>query len=189
MLSRYSLNQFWNPTNELGFGEGHTMENQVSARLRTRSSREVGFTLIELMITVAIVAILATIAYPSYRDYVIRGQVVSATNGLTALQANMERFYQDNRQYTDAGAILSPCDAPPTITNFTLTCTAVNNVLANPPVQTFVLTATGMAASPVAGFVYTLDNTSLQQTNIATPAPSNWQRTCNPGWSTKAGQC
>ena len=43
------------------------------------------------MITVAIVAILASIALPSYRDYILRGQLVDATNLLSAGRANMER--------------------------------------------------------------------------------------------------
>jgi type IV pilus assembly protein PilE len=155
------------------------MNKRVSAPPRRHIPRASGFTLIELMITVSIVAILAAIAIPSYHDYVLRGQVVSATNGLTALQANMERFYQDNRQYTDSGALLSPCDAPPTITNFTQTCVVT--------AQTFVLTATG--TGPMAGFKYILDNTSNQQTAITAPAPHNWIIACPSSWSTRAGQC
>ncbi len=73
--------------------------------------RAQGFTLIELMIVVAIVAILTTIAYPNYRDYVIRGQLVDATQGLAAVRANMERYFQDNRSYVASAR--SPLPAAP----------------------------------------------------------------------------
>ena len=68
-----------------------------------------GLTLIQLMITVAIIGILATIALPNYSEYILRGQIVDATNGLAAMQANMERHFQDNRTYATSGTFASPC--------------------------------------------------------------------------------
>jgi len=65
------------------------------------------------MIVVAIVAILTTIAYPNYRDYVIRGQLVEGTTALASLRANMERYYQDNRTYITSAAFPSPCATAP----------------------------------------------------------------------------
>lgn len=52
-----------------------------------------GFTLIELMIVVAIVGIIAAIAYPSYRDSVVRSQRADATTTVARLAAAQERFY------------------------------------------------------------------------------------------------
>src|SRR5579864_6901524 len=83
------------------------MHHKLSSR-STQPGLTRGFKLIELMITVAIVAILAAIALPSYRDYVLRGQITQATNALSTLRANMERQYQDNRQYTTQGTFVSP---------------------------------------------------------------------------------
>lgn len=52
-----------------------------------------GFTLIELMIVVAIVGIIAAIAYPSYRDSIVRSQRTDATVTVSRLAAAQERFY------------------------------------------------------------------------------------------------
>ena len=70
----------------------------MTTRLRV-SSASPGFTLIELMITVAIVGILAAVAYPSYLEQVAKGRRTEAKAIL--LQANqwMERFYAENYRY------------------------------------------------------------------------------------------
>ena len=60
-----------------------------------------GFTLIELMITIAIIAILASIALPSYNSYVARSKIAEATSELSQWRNAAERYYQDNRNYTD----------------------------------------------------------------------------------------
>jgi type IV pilus assembly protein PilE len=60
-----------------------------------------GMTLIELMIVVAIVAILASIAIPAYGRYVMRANRVDGTAALLRLAAAQERFYLQNNTYTD----------------------------------------------------------------------------------------
>ena len=62
-----------------------------------------GFTLIEVMTAVAIVAVLAAIAVPPYRDYVMRGQIQEGTTFLSDGRVKMEQFFQDNRTYADVG--------------------------------------------------------------------------------------
>jgi prepilin-type N-terminal cleavage/methylation domain-containing protein len=155
------------------------------SRIRHRPSQ--GFTLIELMITVAIVAILAAIAYPNYRNYVIRGQLVDATQGLSAVRANMERYYQDNRSYL-AGLTAPPCGTLPAVApvvagNFTITCASA---AANPDV--FIATATGNAGTNAAGFTFTVDQNDAQTTTVAPPAPSAFVN-CPNAWVTKTGGC
>jgi type IV pilus assembly protein PilE len=59
-----------------------------------------GFTLIELMIGVAIIGILTTIAYPSYLDYVTRSNRSEALRELMFVAGLEEQFYIDNHTYT-----------------------------------------------------------------------------------------
>jgi type IV pilus assembly protein PilE len=59
-----------------------------------------GFTLVELMITVAIIAIISAIAYPNYTRYVMRSNRTDATAALLRLAAAQEKFYLQNNTYT-----------------------------------------------------------------------------------------
>ena len=141
-----------------------------------------GFTLIEVMIVVAIVAILAAVAIPSYRDYILRGQLVDATTLLSTMRADMERYYQDNRRYTAVGAFTPPCQIPANLTrgSFTVAC-----VVADGPPATFLLTATGSGST--AGFVYTINQ---QDTRTTVTLGGNWggAPTPNTCWVLKRGQ-
>lgn len=60
-----------------------------------------GVTLIELMVVVVVVTILASIAVPSYRNYMIRTQRTEARTALLQLQAAQEKFYLQNNRYSD----------------------------------------------------------------------------------------
>lgn len=127
-----------------------------------------GFTLIELMVTVAIIAILASIALPSYSDYITRGKIPTATTGLSSLRAQMEQYYQDNRNY---GAGACGVLTLPTSSTFTFTCTVGGTN------QSFTATATGNAS--MNGFIYTIDELGNQ---VTTGLP-------NAGWGTAPINC
>lgn len=137
-----------------------------------------GFTLIELMITVAIVAILASIAVPSYTAYIKRARITEAVSGLAGMGANMERYFQDNRTYT--GACAANTVAPlPTAKSFTFSCPTLNTA-------TFTVLASGTGS--MAGFGYSIDQASARTT---TGVPAGWNvpnpNTC---WALKAdGSC
>lgn len=64
-------------------------------------TKQRGVTLIELMTVIVVLAILASIAVPSYRRYLIRAQRAEATTALLQLQAAQEKFYLQNNTYTD----------------------------------------------------------------------------------------
>lgn len=60
-----------------------------------------GFTLIELMITVVIVAILASVAWPSYQSYLMRSRRADAQSLMLAIANKQQQYLLDARQYTD----------------------------------------------------------------------------------------
>lgn len=65
----------------------------------SRSGPMKGFTLIEIMIVVALIAILSAVAMPAYNNYINRGHIKTAQADLIALSLNLENFYQKRLAY------------------------------------------------------------------------------------------
>jgi type IV pilus assembly protein PilE len=72
------------------------------ARRLTNGHTFSGFTLIELMITVAVIAVLASIALPNYQQYIIRSSRQAAQSRLTELSAIQEKIYLNSNSYADS---------------------------------------------------------------------------------------
>jgi type IV pilus assembly protein PilE len=133
--------------------------------------RASGFTLIELMIALVVVAIITAVALPSYTDYVTRGKVPDATAGLATKQVEMEQYFQDNRTYVSAPA----CNSDTTRSKyFDFSCTGV-------AAGTYTLRAVGKDS--MTGFTYTVNQANAKAT---TAVPSGWA-TATDCWVTKKG--
>ena len=114
-----------------------------------------GFTLIEVMVVVAIIGILSAIALPSYSDYVLRASLTEATTALSDARVRMEQFYADNRNY-GAGAACGLNFAA--TEKFSLACTVSAGG------QGYVITANGIASSNTNGFAYSVNQTNTRTT-------------------------
>jgi prepilin-type N-terminal cleavage/methylation domain-containing protein len=144
------------------------------------------FTLIEVMIVVAIVAILAAVAIPSYSEYVTRGRLVNATNALSALRANMERHFLDNRTYNTvtvgATTFSSPCSTA-SLSTLNTELAAQNLTMTCPTLAPAAYTLSVSGSGSLNGFTFTLNQTNVQAT---TAAPSGWT-TSTTRWCVRRG--
>jgi type IV pilus assembly protein PilE len=143
-----------------------------------------GFTLIELMIAVAIIAVLAAVAMPSYQNYVRRGQLSEAFTTLSDMRVKMEQYYQDNKFYGATNATTA-CPALPSHGAFPVTGKYFSVTCAGgaAPSQTFVLTATG-SGSLTTGYDYTLNHAGTKGTTSFHGSSST--AAC---WLTKSTSC
>jgi len=134
------------------------------------ASRRAGFTLIEMLVTVAIVGILAAIALPSYSTFVMRSKIIDATTKLGDLRSNMEKAFMDRRTYVlggicsaEADGTIAKYNADPA-SNFRFTC---------PPAfltaTTYTLQADGIPAKGMGGFTFTVDERNNKLTTGVSP--------------------
>lgn len=140
-----------------------------------RLSLPQGFSLIELMIAVAVMGILAAVAIPAYSGYVMRAKIPEATAALAAKRVQLEQYFHDNRTYESAPA----CDEDRASSRyFVFSCPGGGSATG------YQLQAEGV--DTMAGFVFTLDQANVKAT---TDAPSGWATSATCWISAKEGAC
>jgi len=113
-----------------------------------RRFRQDGFTLVELMVTVAIIAILARIAYPSYTQYIVRGKRSSAESFMVTVANRQQQAMLNSRAYfavaqpTDWTTVANMGIPSDVAANYTI-LVAANNTAGAPPTYTITAAPTG----------------------------------------------
>jgi len=118
-----------------------------------------GFTLIELMIVVAIIGILSAIAYPSLQDSINKGYISDGLSDLSAETFNMEQKYQENRTYRDPNDATKCAVADLTSDYFSFSCTSGSRT-------TFLWSATSLSGSlgAAGSYQYNIDQDGTKKT-------------------------
>ncbi len=131
-------------------------------RQRAAQPNPNGFTLIEVMVVVAIIGILAAIGMPAYSDYIRRSELPEAFSTLASQRVAMEQYYQDNRHYGNSACgegKIRFSDQPTAGAKFSYAC----KLSGNNGNQAYALTATGTSGH-TKGHEYTLNEAGEQGT-------------------------
>lgn len=137
-----------------------------------------GFTLLETMIVVAIIATLATIALPSYEAYIKRSRILDAVTRLADARARMDDFFLDQRTYVDDSGHCAVTGTSGPTDYFSVNCEATPT--------TFTLTASGLVAKGMGAFVYAIDHVGTKTT---VSVPAGWVRAADCWTIRQDGLC
>jgi type IV pilus assembly protein PilE len=130
-----------------------------------------GFSLIEVVVTVAIIGILTSIALPQYRAYVTTARLTDAFSALSSVLPAAEQYWSNQRTFAQFDGL------PPDTANFTF-------ALSDDSVSTYTVTATG--AGQVSGFTYTINQSGTRAT---TAAPDNYGTSSSCWVDREGGGC
>ena len=128
-------------------------------------ARTHGFTLVELMVAIAIIGILAMIAFPSYQQYVVRGNRAAAQAEMMDIASRQQQFLLADREYADLGKLEASGYALSSDVSAKYTLSIDVNNAASPPIFTITMTPKGSQADD--------GNLTLNSAGVKSPA-SKW---------------
>jgi len=133
-----------------------------------KRANQYGFSLIEVMVVVAIMGILASIAMPAYQDYIRSGNAAEAPANLANCRVQAEQFYQDN--FTYVGFVCTPSDAR-----------FFDYSIDNQSATTYTLRATGRTSQNMGNFSFTVNQDNAKTSTFDGTAGSSCWLTSSSG--------
>lgn len=133
-----------------------------------KRANQYGFSLIEVMVVVAIMGILASIAMPAYQDYIRSGNAAEAPANLANCRVQAEQFYQDN--FTYVGFVCTPSDVK-----------FFDYSIDNQSATTYTLRATGRTSQNMGNFSFTVNQDNAKTSTFDGTAGSSCWLTSSSG--------
>ena len=133
----------------------------------TQKIRCTGFSLIELMIVVAIIAIISAVAFPAYKKQTLKGHRVDAKSAVLEAAAREEKFFATNNKYSSTATDLNYAALPFNVVSGTQTV-YVLSIAVNAAGSTYTVTATPSGDQQGdACYTYVLDNLGTQSNQVS----------------------
>ncbi|WP_374666122.1 type IV pilin protein [Acinetobacter sp.] len=146
-------------------------------KVNGRQKISAGFTLIELMITIVIIAVLAGMALPSYKNYIKRANIKAAQSDLISLSLVFENYYQrnlsyPNQDYANTSALAASNAFPQWSASktdiFNFSSTKVDDG------KGYILTATANSSSNLNGCILKITNTNTRTATVNCDGQTAW---------------
>ena len=146
-------------------------------KFNVKQNKFLGFTLIELMITVAIIAILAAISLPSYQNYIKKTNIKAAQTDLVSLSLVFENYYQRNlsypdQDYTNTTALMASSAFPQWSASKTDIFDFSSNKVDSG--KGYVLIATAKSSSNLNGCILKITNTNSRTATTSCDGKTTW---------------